>query len=167
MVQIRKPGGIWYSLYSLICCETWCHLSAHSLSGNNRPLLCMLLLPPWPPHLAHTPLSCFTLNTSPSIISNNFSYKPGRLPSSCATFGSVCKNTADWKISKLPSHVTWFTVWCHTIQSGRSFCHSLAGTSMSGWQESVKRQMLRHIPLLHGPLMPKTCIYMRTVYMCI
>lgn len=121
MVQTRKPGGIWCSLYSLICRETWCHLSAYSLSGNNRPLLCMSLLPPWPPHLAHTPFSSFTLNTSSSIISNNFSSKPWRLPSSCATFGCVCKNTADWEISKLPSHVTWFTVWCHTIQSGRRF----------------------------------------------
>lgn len=145
IIQIRKSGGIWCSLYSLVCCGTWCHsLFADCLSGNDRPLLCVPLLPPGPLHLARTLFSSFLLNTKSSIISNNFSSKPWRLLSSCATFGYVYKSTADWEISKLPSHVTGFTVWCHIIQSGRSFCYSLTGTGKSGWQEAIKRQMLRH-----------------------
>lgn len=142
-------------------------LSADCLSNNDRLLLGMLLLPPGPLHLAHTLFSSFILNTRSSSISNNFSSKPWRLFSSCATFGSVCRNTADWEIIKLPNHVTGFTVWCHTTQSGRRLCHSLAGTGMSGWEETIKRQMLRHIPLLHGPLMFITYVCVRTVCLCV
>lgn len=72
------------------------------------------------PLTRHTQFSHFVLNRRSSLIYNNFSSNPWRLLHSCGTFGFMCAKTQ--QIEKLPSHVTGFAVWCHTIQSGRSFC---------------------------------------------
>lgn len=42
---------------------------------------------------------------------------------------------------------------------------SLTGTNMSGWQETAKRQMLRHIPSCTDTLMPIVYMCVKTVYM--
>lgn len=99
----------------------WYHsLPVHCLSGHYQtPPVCAPDAT-WTFHLTHTVFH-FVLNRTSSIIYNNFSSNPKGCFIPVALLDLYVQKQL---IVKLPSHVTGFAVWCHTIQSGRSFCQS-------------------------------------------